>query len=529
MEKINRWLLLVILITSAGSAYSQENRYIVYFADKEGTPYTLENPEAYLSERSIQRRQRQSIAVNEQDLPVNPAYLDQVREITGQVYYPSKWLNAVVIQNTESIANEVRSLPFVTGVELGALDPRYTSGGRAREKFEFQSATNVANDFHLQLHGINKLHSAGYKGQGMMVAIMDSGFPGVDTIAAFDHVYAGERVLMHENMVTNSTVPSTHFHGTYVWSIMAAVLPDQYQGIAPEATYLLFTTEDVDSEYRIEEYNWVVAVEKADSAGVDVLNTSLGYTVFDLGDMDYAYEQLDGQTAMISRGANWAFDRGILVVTSAGNSGRLENNHVGAPADAPGSLSVGAANSSLQPASFSSFGPTSDGRIKPEVSSLGVSTPLIRTNGTLGSSSGTSFSSPIIAGFATLLWQRNRDMTVSELKEYIISISDLPGAGTDPQLGYGFPFLAEQITSTEEDWDAVGLFPNPVKSGERITIQSEVSLKGIRLFSMEGREIMIDPIFTGNTIQFQADLPAGIYLVRVFSDRESWSFRLVSH
>ncbi len=527
MERIS--LLLLLMTLAVLPAFSQENRYVVYFDDKANTPFSLENPDQFLSPRSVLRRDRQQISVTTQDLPVDPEYIQQVRSVTGQTYYPSKWLNAVLVQCTPEEAALAESLPIVTGIELVAYGTRLPEGGRIQRKFE--SAEGVMapeNEFQLNLHGINDLHNAGFRGEDMMVAVMDGGFGGADTITGLRHIYEEGRVLISENMVTRSTEQFTLAHGTNVLSILAGWLPDRYQGIVPQATYLLFGTEDPFTEQRIEEYNWIVAAEKADSAGVDVINTSLGYSDFDFEEMNYTYEDMNGSTAMITRGANWASSKGILVVVSAGNSGSSSWKYITAPADAVDILSVGAATVSLTPASFSSFGPSFDGRIKPEVASLGSQTVLLSSSGNITASNGTSFSAPVITGFATALWQRERSRTVTDLISYIISISTLSDS-PDSQLGYGFPSVAEEVTSSEEEEQVLIAYPNPLAAGQQLRIRVGVPVTGSRLYTSDGREIPVRYREEGGEFVLENRLDEGLYLLTIRTAVRTYHTKIISN
>lgn len=520
------WMVLMVYVASA-----QQNRYMVFFSDKEGTPYTLSDPAAFLSDRAIERRERQLIQPDTYDLPVNPAYLEQVRALSGKVYYPSKWLNATLVQCTEAIADEIRGLEVVDSVVLAAVDARFAEGGRRYDKFATETSESLAaaNDFQLMLHGIPELHELGLRGEGMMVAIMDGGFGGADTIRALQHVYEEGRLLMSENLVDGTHQQFPFDHGTRVMSVMAGLLPGEYEGIIPAATYLLFGTEDPSSEQRIEEYNWIVAAEKADSAGADVINTSLGYSLFDNETMDYSYEDMDGNTALITQGANRAASRGMLVVVSAGNSGNSPWKYITAPADAQNILAVGAVTSARLPASFSSFGPTFDGRVKPEVSSLGSGTVLVRGNGEVASSSGTSFSAPVIAGFATALWQQDRTLNVTALRSYIISLGDLAN-NPDNQLGYGIPTIGSRVTSLAGELsERPTIFPVPVRSGESFTVRTGKYIREVRLISAEGRIIPLSVTRDGADLVLTADLLPGVYILTLASDNTTWSLKLVSN
>lgn len=521
----NRYLFILALCIP-GVLYAQESRFIVYLSDKEGTPFNIASPEEFLSARSIARRSAQDIPVIPRDLPVSPGYLTQIAQITGKVFYPSKWLNAVVVQCTQEEIQQVLALDFVAGIEIGAPGTRLFEVGRKGNREETLALTEVVNSFQLELHGIPLLHQGDIFGQGMMVAIMDGGFAGVDTIPSLRHLFEENRVLMSENISTNTKDHFAINHGTNVLSIMAAVIPEEYMGVAPQASYLLFGTEDPFSEYRIEEYNWIVAAEKSDSAGVDVINTSLGYNQFDDSAMDYTTDNLDGATALISRGAGWAAETGMMIVVSAGNAGNSPWKLITPPADANGILAVGAVTDQGIPATFSSFGPTVDGRVKPEVVSLGVQTVLIRADGAIAVGNGTSFAAPIIAGFATLLWQNNPTMTVAMLRDYIISLSNRV-ENPDNQLGYGTPIF-QTVTGIGELYPTVRVYPIPVNRGDRVTVESEGPILEIRLLGIDGREKTSEFAMEGKFAFVDTGGISGIFILHVITSSGKHTFKIVS-
>ncbi len=510
------------------SAGAQQNRHVVYFTDKDNTPFTTENPSEFLSARSLDRRTAQEIPVIERDLPVDPVYLEQVAAITGKVYYPSKWLNAVLVQCTNEELTAVQALAFVTSTEQVANGTRLPEGGRQAKKMESLRSVDALNDFQLELHGIPALHDAGYRGEGMMVAVMDGGFAGVDTIQALQHVFEDGRILISENIATQSPEHFNIQHGTNVFSIMAGLVPDQYTGIIPEATFLLFDTEDPFSEQRVEEYNWIVAAEKADSAGVDVINTSLGYSFyFDDAMWQYTYEDMDGNTAMITRGANWASSTGMLVVTSAGNEGGSAWTYVSAPADAAGVLAVGAINNMLERAVFSSIGPTFDGRTKPDVVSLGQGTVLIRSDNSIASSNGTSFSAPVICGFVTALWQKYPGMTASELRQYVLDIGNQSGS-PDNELGFGIP-SEPFVTATEDLFGEIVVFPNPIPRGEELILRHTEEIRSVRVLSLDGR--LQDAVIRrqGNDLRIDFGALSGMFILQVETPSGRHSRKVISN
>ena len=255
------------------------------------------------------------------------------------------------------------------------------------------------------------LHQNNFTGEGMQIAILDAGFPNVDNFAAFKHIQDNNQILGGYDFVQrNEDFYTGYSHGMSVLSTIAGFLENEFVGTAPDAEFYLFITEDYDNETPLEESLWVEAAEKADSLGVDVINTSLGYTTFDNPNYNYTYNDMDGKTTFISRGAEIAFSRGLLLVNAAGNEGDTLWHYISAPADAESVLSIGAVNAVGTIAPFSSYGPTSDGSIKPDVCAQGSECIHYKCSGNIATSNGTSFASPILAGVITCLWQAFPEM-----------------------------------------------------------------------------------------------------------------------
>ena len=509
LSKIHTVLLLFFICNSA--LYAQESRYIVYFTDKTGSNYSLDNPEEFLSLRSLERRSDAGILLDETDLPVSEAYLEQVRDLGIQPFYPSKWLNAILVQVSPDDLAQIEALSFVERAELAASDSRLIAG-RKSSKFT-EPIDSLINGKQLSWHGVPRIHENQNFGASRIIAVMDAGFPGVDTAEPFAHLLNDGRILMTENIVEGSKdVYKWHSHGTRVLSIIAGVSEGVYRGVSPGSSFMLFITEDAATENRIEEYNWAIAAEKADSAGADVINTSLGYTTFDDPAMDYSYQDMNGSTAMISRMAAMASEKGMVVVVSAGNSGNSAWKYISAPADTDNILSVGAVGTDSVKASFSSFGPSADGRIKPDVSSIGVGTIHLSPTGEVNAGNGTSFSAPIIAGFAALLWNEYPELTNLELMNLIRSSGHLSAAPNN-EFGYGIPqvdivlSLPDLITG-----QSVLLYPNP--SGSYIRVLNGPSTGEFRIIDLSGKGIVQGVIERELEIDV-SPLPSGIYILEM--------------
>lgn len=467
-------LIISVLITIffVDGLNAQVNRYVVHLRDKANTPYSITQPLEFLSQRSIDRRLNQGISINESDLPVDPAYIQGVQGTGAEVYYSSRWMNALIVEADQSLVPGIEAQSYVKYVEFVGPGSKLNSTKTNRterityKKKGITGATDVQN----AMMGVDVMHSDGYRGEGMMIAVFDSGFPGVNSTSQFQHIFDDNRMVYTYDMVNNrSDVYGVDDHGTHVFSCIGAYEEDEYVGTAYESEFMLFITEDAcaSCEHRIEEYNWLIAAERADSAGVDIINTSLGYNTFFDPSMNYTHDDLDGNTALISRAGSIAVTKGILLVTSAGNQGNDPWRLVTPPGDVDYSLVVGAVDVGGDVASFSSIGPTADGRIKPDVVSLGRNVAVIMEDGSAGLSGGTSFSTPLVAGLMAGLWQANPELTNAELID-LVRRSASNAINPDNEMGYGIPRYESfiQLSSTIETGSSFVIFPNPVNKPE---------------------------------------------------------------
>ncbi|GHN02889.1 peptidase S8 [Cytophagales bacterium WSM2-2] len=440
---------------------AQVNRYFVSFRDKSNSPYSISAPQQFLSQKSIDRRSREKFLTNEEDLPVNKTYVQQVKNTGAKVYFSSRWFNGVLVQTDGAIASAIAGLSCVSKVELVGYGPRLSGRMSASQKFgQVQQGAGLQNQLQLAMIGLDQMHADGIHGEGVDVAVFDSGFNGIDTLSSFKSMFQEGRVRDAFNFVGNSTnVYAGYQHGTWVFSIIAGNISGTYLGGAYKANFFLYQTEDAFSEYRIEEYNWLFAAERADSLGVDVINSSLGYSTFDDPAMDYTYKDVDGKTSVISRAAQKAIDRGIVVVNSAGNEGNTSWRYLTPPADVNGVIAVGSVEPALNHSSFSSVGPSADGRIKPDVSALGDYSVMISPAGGIQMGGGTSFSSPAVASLAAGLKQVFPQASAKEIYTRIIN-SATRSANPDNELGYGIPnySIAKNLTEFTEEFE---IYPNP--------------------------------------------------------------------
>ncbi|SNR39369.1 Por secretion system C-terminal sorting domain-containing protein [Lutibacter flavus] len=436
--------------------FAQEDAW-VYFNDKPSEASYFTTPLNMLTQRSLDRRARYGIALDSKDVPLEPTYVSQINSSVGiTILARSKWLNALHIQGSKAAIDNLLNLSFIESIEyanrlLTGSKPSKTSNiiKKGIDKLKFESTVSYGSATNqIEMLGGETLHQNNFTGAGMQIAVIDAGFPGVNTFSAFKRIRDNGQILGGYDFVARSSdIYTGSSHGTSVLSTIAGYLEigvdgatANFTGTAPDADFYLFRTENAPVEVRLEESLWVEAAERADSLGVDVINTSLGYSVFfDNPDHNYSYEDMDGQTAFITRGAEVAFSRGMLLVTSAGNEGGdAAWPYINAPADGPSVLTVGAVNSEGIIASFSSFGPSADNRTKPDVLAQGQGTYLINSAGNVDSGNGTSFSSPVLTGVVACLWQAFPDKTNAEITQLIKESAHLYTSPTN-QKGYGIP------------------------------------------------------------------------------------------
>lgn len=432
--------LTVLFALPAGAQHTY--KYRISLKDKVGTAYTVDRPEEFLSPRSLERRTRQGIRVTETDLPVSKVYVNAIRDKGVDIVVTGKWNNTVTVECADTLlAKEIAVLPFVSKVEKVWVSLDSVPARNKNRKKGITNKLSKTDNYYgpayrqIQIHKGDSLHSAGFRGEGIIIAVIDGGFYNADAIRALKDIkLLGTRDFANPA----SDIYAENNHGMKVLSCMAANKPYTMVGTAPEASYWLLRSEDMDSEQLVEQDYWAAAIEFADSAGVDVVNTSLGYRAFEDPSLNYQYRDLDGKHSLMSRTAGMAADKGIVVVTSAGNEGAKSWKKITPPADADNVITVAAVDSSLVNATFSSVGNTADGRIKPDVSALGMQSVVLDVNGTVSRSNGTSFASPTLCGLVACLWQACPQLTAKELIELVRESGDR-ATYPDNVFGYGIP------------------------------------------------------------------------------------------
>lgn len=524
-------------------------RYWVQFTDKNNTPYFINKPEDFLSERSIQRRLDYGIAIDQYDIPVNPSYLQAVAETGAVLLNPSKWLNGVSVEvSSQSVIQAIEALPFVQKTRILEDDPvkqmlkekEYFSDNFTSivaEKTNSRSYYGYATPQIEQLNGV-ALHDLGYKGEGMWIGICDGGYDYVDQHEAFVSMYEENRFLGARDFVyKNGIVYTDSSHGTSCLGLMAGNVPDKYVGTAPEASYFLCRTENVNSENVIEEYNWVSAAEFLDSLGVDLISTSLGYITFDDSQWDHVYSDLDGETCVITIGSEIACSRGILCVTSAGNEGGNSFPYISAPADGENVFTIGAVGTNGERAYFSSIGPTYDGRTKPDVMAHGYGTTVVSPGeGAYYDGSGTSFACPVLAGMAACLWQANKHLTAAEIREALRRSGNM--SEPDNYYGYGIPDFMEALDYLflEENSDfvinpVISVYPNPANGVVDVKLEIEGKAE-VKVYDQIGK-LLYSNIITNESNNgldvFLSNVKSGMYFINVIGDEKNITSKFIKY
>ncbi|MDW3190907.1 MAG: S8 family serine peptidase [Cytophagales bacterium] len=533
MVNYKAFLSIAFTLVLSYQSLAQVNRYMVFFNDKANSPYSIENPSAYLTQRAIDRRTNQNIAITEEDLPVNPGYIDGIRELEVETYFTTKWMNGVLIQTEPGKLASIEALTYVSHIEFVAPNQRLTVQVTADPGFTGNqnfSPGELNNRSQRNMLGAIDMNEAGFTGADVQIALMDGGYRNVNTSSYFSYLFTSGQYLGGKDYVTNGNNAFQYStHGTGALSTIVGDAGTEFRGVAYESPVLLLVTEDVATEYRIEEYNWLFGAEYADSLGIDILSTSLGYTDFDDPSMSYTNQDLDGATAVITRAAELAFSKGMFVVTSAGNSGDSAWRLISTPADGPNVLAVGAVNNTRIRADFSSVGPSADGRIKPDVMAQGSPSFLFRSDFT--TSSGTSFSAPLVTGLAAGLWQANPDWNNVQLLQAIKARGSQADAPNN-LVGYGIPhFELNRVLTVDEEPLKWSFYPNPITTGSMTLESLNANLEEVLLFNESGQEVTISiPLSEPRKIQLDlTDKASGIYFLKLRTQHGSETIRILNY
>jgi len=531
---------------------AQEDAW-VFLKDKPNASTFLASPLTMLSQRALDRRTRQNIALDTKDAPIEATYYNQIKNATGiTVLAKSKWLNAIQVQGTQTNINNLKTtFTFINRIEfanrsLNAKGVSLIKPIQKTKKNKFVETTttfnygNAANQIEM-LKG-NFLHEKGFTGTGMYIAVIDNGFPNVNTLNAFKRVRDNNQILggydflkrsndFYVKEYNGSTLINSH--GTKVFSTIAGYIHNQFVGTAPDAFYYLFRTEDPVNEAPLEQTLWVEAAEKADSLGVDVINTSLGYTTFDNSNYNYTYADMNGKTTFISRGAEIGVSRGMIIVVSAGNEGNKVWKYINAPADVSTVFTVGSVNITKVIAPFSSYGPTSENNIKPDVLAQGESATIIDEVFDIPKTgNGTSYSSPIMAGVVACFWQAFPNLTNLQIMQKIRESADrYNNPNLQSQYGYGVPDFQKAYTVLAVDQvdflKDLAVFPNPLTNSFTLQIDGQkLENTQIQIFNVIGKKVFEKSNLISKTIDV-SELNSGIYILKITNGNQQKTIKLI--
>ncbi len=544
------WRYFIILLLTVNIAcpklYCQHGaKYWVQFSDKNTTGYSIAKSEEFLSQRAIQRRLKYNIPISTDDLPVTKKYIDSIRSFGVKVMYPSKWFNSITIEVLDTaILKQIRNVSFVKKVQKTADSLLYKKSGQ-QNKFETlndnskilnsNSYYGYENNTITMLNG-QFLHNMGYRGKGVVIAVIDAGFYNATYFSSLDSAWNENRILGTFNYVDpGQSVYLPELHGAEVLSLIGALQPNVMVGTAPDASFWLLVSEDVRSENPVEEDNWVAAAEFADSVGVDVINTSLGYTTFDDPLFNRTYKDMNGETARNSIAAQIAVSKGIAVVVAAGNEGDNSWHYIGSPADAKNILAIGSLNILKHRSAFSSFGPTSDGRIKPDVMAMGEDVNAQSSANGFMTGSGTSFASPIITGLIACLIEAFPTTKITDIFQ-AVKMSSSKFDNPDNSLGYGIPdFQKAYLLLAKDNYVRnnyhTPIFPNPFTNYLFINLdtvpQATVTIK---CFNLEGEELFsIQRKNLGHVLLDQEiqNLSQGLYIFKCNNGTKTVTFKAI--
>lgn len=529
----NFFIILLFFISSTAVFSANDFKYWVQFTDKDSSLFSIDDPSEYLSTKAIERRSKQNIAIDSTDLPVNQKYIDSVLTTGVSIHTCSKWLNGITISVADtSVISQIYNFPFVKTVELTYIPNYLKSAKLDLDNYPNKRVAQVNDGYgnayaQINMHNGDWLHQAGYRGDGIEIAVIDVGFLNVNIITAFTQAFNNGQILGTKDFVNpSSDFYSTHYHGGQVLSVMAGYDYNTYIGTAPNASYWLLRSEDPNNEFPVEADNMIAAMEFADSVGVDIITSSLGYYNFDDPIMSYTYANLDGKTYRVAIASAIANRKGMIVLNSAGNEGAKPWHYITSPGDADSILTIGSVTATLERSSFSSWGPTSDGRIKPTICALGSNTAVINSDGNPATNSGTSLACPIIAGLTACLWQALPDLTNTEIIDLIISHGsqyDTP----DNELGYGVPDFYAAYTdgagisrNLVYKKDDVKIYPNPTKDGIHLEIKPSLFTKKLSLvlISLNGKKVFSERIREASTEISLSHIKSGLYTVLIKSE-----------
>ena len=514
-----RYCYTFLLVFISTLTFAQGEDAWVYFTGKPNSQDFFNNPSQTLSQRALDRRTNQNIVLNISDAPIEITYVNQVKASAGiSVMAQSKWLNALHVRGTQASITALKAFVFIDKIVFADKALNTTAKPAAVQSItQTQEKLNTTIDYaygnstnQIQMLNGQVLHKQNYTGSGKIIAVLDGGFPGVNTAQPFKHLRDNNLILGGYDYVNrNADFYSGNSHGTSVLSTMGGYTENSLVGTAPDASYYLFITEDNASENPVEESYWVEAAEQADAFGVDIITTSLGYFEYDNTSYSHTYNDMNGTTNFISRGAEIAFSKGMIVLASAGNEGTTAEPHIGGPADAVSVVTVGSVNASKVKAGSSSIGPSLDNRIKPDVMAQGVAAVVSNAAGNIGTANGTSFACPIMAGMAACLWQAFPSKNNKEIRQMILQSAD-HYTNPDNNYGYGIPNFGSTLgVETFQSATDFLVYPNPVQTN--ISFSFDNPKASVSIYSILGQKLIEKEITNQNPLLSVETLTSGLY------------------
>ncbi len=554
---LNKYIFLVnffLLFTCVNEAVATKSntvKYIIYFHENKVSNYNCFEPESYLSQKSIYRRSKQNIALDEKDLPLSPIYFSAIQNLNAKILGSSKWLNAIAIEiaDRKDLEKYLSTLPYVANVTYAGGREMNTVPANSNTK----SVATINNEISDNLIENNlgasipqmeqcnalDLHKKGFRGNGINIAVLDGGFLGVDSMSCFDYLRSSGKIVDSWDFVhKDKNVFKSSEHGTQVLSVLAANLPEYYVGTAPEANYWLLKTENTNAEELIEEFYFVMALEYADSAGVDIVNASIGYNYFDDINTSHTWDELEGETVIATRAVNIAAQKGMLVVVSAGNDGNGKWKYISFPADASRGLTIGAVDINAKPAKFSSRGFIKNNYVKPNLSALGYKIPILNIQEQIMEGYGTSFATPVISGLMACLWQAFYEAKAEDL---IASVQQSASAYLAPsaRIGYGVPnfkiayaLLNESISNYSRN-ERLKLMWNP--DDHSVSLLFDKKYNQVIVHILDDKSVVVKDFtflpkgakfihIADNTLNM---LKKGVYFINITADNKNFYYKIV--
>lgn len=532
-------LMISGLLCGSGSMLSAQTVDVLWvsFTDKAGTPYTLSNPRDFLTQAAIDRRLRFGITTDSTDLPVNESYISNTATVSnGTPWLASRWLNGVLLQTADSsVAAQIRALPYVADCQWVTRFSNgwpYIKAQAPQVPGDVTPAQPVSMDATYYGGGWNQIHTCegeflherGYEGQGMLIAVIDAGFSGLYNNSYFEHLVSEGRIADRYSFLRNDTfITQDGDHGLRVLSVMAGYRPDAFVGTAPKARYALYQTDHQNTESFVEVYAWIAALERADSIGADIVNNSLGYSIFDESVHNFTTATLDGHSNLLSRMANTGASKGMLIVSSAGNEGNRPWKHILFPSDGDSVLAVGNTDAGKHIHYTSGKGPA--GLSKPDVVAMGTNARVINRISSIAPGNGASFATPVVSGLAACFWQLDRNRHPAEIRSLIRQYGHL-GVNDSMQLyGYGVPDfkrMAQPYVSIKETAPAAAItvYPNPSPGTITVSASGERIIR-YQVINMTGKVLLQETLVPGRTTAEPdvSNLAPGIYTLLVYTDK----------